>query len=379
MNSKVLIVDDDAAWLKAMLKELEEHSGSFSVTPAYDGKEALEILASGQISLVVSDLRMPNIDGFELLNRVLRQYPDIPVIIITAYDRPKTREVVIKSGADEYLTKPFTAGELAEKINRLLQKKSEGGSLHNVSLETFLQLIEMEQQTCTLRVLNKNASKIGVLFFRDGDLMNARLDSRLGKEAAYEILSWSGVSVSIQNGCPFAEKQLEGELQAILLDAMRTKDESSQDFNPEEDAEEKSSTGEILLETPADNRQEANPGGKTKTASPEKTPEKPGKAKRPASGKRNDVQQARGSAEGEGFKAALHNEKGVEDIYEDPAWHSLIKQASSMGRIFDAGRLSAIYLNSGKKWHAVIVPGEQASVILMHPDTSRDRIIDAVM
>lgn len=379
MKSKVLIVDDDAAWLKAMLKELEEYSGSFSVTPAYDGKEALEILASDQISLVVSDLRMPNIDGFELLNRVLRQYPDIPVIIITAYDRPKTREVVFNSGADEYVTKPFTAEDLAEKINRLLQKKSEGGSLHNVSLETFLQLIEMEQQTCTLRVLNKNASNIGVLFFRDGELMNARLGSRLGKEAAYEILSWSGVSVSIQNGCPFTEKQLEGELQAILLDAMRTKDESSQDFNPEEEADENPSTDEIVLETPADNRQKANPGGQTKTAEPGKTAETPRKVKRSASGARNAGQQTTDAAGGGGFKSALYNEKGVEDIYEDPAWNSLIQQVSSMGRIFDTGKLSAIYINRAKKGQAVIVPGEQTSVILMHPDTPRDRIIDAVM
>lgn len=379
MKSKVLIVDDDAAWVKAMLKELEEYSGSFSVTPAYDGKQALEILASGQISLVVSDLRMPNIDGFELLNRVLRQYPDIPVIIITAYDRPKTREVVFNSGADEYLTKPFTPEDLAEKINRLLQKKSEGGSLHNVSLETFLQLIEMEQQTCTLRVLNKNASNIGVLFFRDGELMNARLDNRLGKEAAYEILSWSGVSVSIQNGCPFTEKQLDGELQAILLDAMRTKDESSQYFNPEEDEGKEPETDEILLETPVDNRPKADPGGKTKTAEPEKTAETPRKAKRPASGTLDAGKQAHDAGNVEGFKSALHNEKGVEDIYEDPAWNSLIQQVSSMGRIFDAGSLSAIYLNRVKKGQAVIVPGEQVSVILMNPDTPRDRIIDAVM
>ncbi|MFW6080364.1 MAG: response regulator [Desulfosalsimonas sp.] len=352
MKSKVLIVDDDTAWLKPMLKELEEYSGSFAVTPAYDGRQALEVLAADQISVLVSDLRMPNIDGFELLNRVLRQYPDIPVIIITAYDRPKTREVVINSGADEYLTKPFTAAELAEKINRLLQKKSEGGSLHNVSLETFLQLIEMEQQTCTLRVLNKTASNIGVLFFKDGDLMSARLGGRLGREAAYEILSWSGVSVSIENGCPVTEKQLDGELQAILLDAMRTKDESSLDFSPEERPEEKPAADEILLQTPVKSHKATNTQSQKKSSVPSAS---------------------------EKLVSVLSNEKGVEDIYEDPAWHYLIQQASAMAGIFDAGELSAIYLNRGGKGHYVIVPGDQAAVIQMHPDTPRDRIIDAVI
>ncbi|MCF8093767.1 MAG: response regulator [Desulfobacteraceae bacterium] len=362
MKPKVLIVDDDSAWLQMMQEEMQGYSDAFSVITAHDGKQALEVLAAEQISLVVSDLRMPNMDGFELLNRILREYPDISVIIITAYDRPKTREVVFKSGAYDYMTKPFTAAELAEKINLSLKKKSEGGSLNNVSLETFLQLIEMEQQTCTLRVENKNGSKTGVLFFRDGELMNARIGSMLGMDAAYEILSWSGVSVSIDNRCPVTEKQLEGELQAILLDAMRTKDENDENFSPEEDlsnerrAEENaeyltpaedSETDEILLETPAKKEQSS------KNQSPADTVL-------------------------EKLNSSLVSENGVEDIYEDSAWNFLIEQASNMGASFEAGELNAIYINRGAKSQSVIVPGEKPAVILMKPDTPRDRIIDEV-
>ncbi|MFW6297392.1 MAG: response regulator [Desulfosalsimonas sp.] len=377
MKPKVLIVDDDAAWLKTMKEELENYSGTFSLIPAYDGSQALEVLASDQVSLVVSDLRMPNIDGFELLNSVLQDYPDIPVIIITAYDRPKTREVVFKSGADDYMTKPFDASELAEKITGVLRKKSEGGSLHNVSLETFLQLVEMEQQTCTLRIVNKKSSRVGALFFRDGELMGARLGARQGREAAYEILCWSGVSVSIENRCPITERQLEGGLQAILLDAMRNKDESGEHFSPEEESEEDG----IVFDTPAKERQSSNPGiNKAALDSAESA-----NNLQPAhsGGAEADLDQPKEKSPAavvrEKLNLALGSEEGVEDIYEDPAWHYLIEQASHIGRNFDAGELFAVYVNMGRKGHSVIVPGQQAAVILMDQHTARDRIINAVI
>ncbi|MFO7727341.1 MAG: response regulator [Desulfonatronovibrio sp.] len=376
MKPKVLIVDDDAAWLKMMQKELEDYSGTFSVMPAYDGTQALDVLSSDHVSLVVSDLRMPNMDGFELLNRVLYKFPDIPVIIITAYDRPKTREVVFKSGADDYMTKPLEAQELTEKITEVLKKKSEGGSLHNVSLETFLQLIEMEQQTCTLHILNKDTSKTGVLFFRDGELMGARLGDRLGREAAYEILCWSGVSVSIENRCPITERQLEGGLQALLLDAMRTKDENEDDFNPGEEAED----DEIFLDSPVKENQDSNPG--TDRAAFD-SPEPAENIEHAKSGPSLDLDQPKGKSPAdvvrEKLNSALGSEDGVEDIYEDPGWHYLIEQASVIGKSFNGGELVALYINRGKKGHSVIVPGQQAAVVLMDPDASRDRIIDAVM
>ncbi|MFP3980970.1 MAG: response regulator [Desulfobacterales bacterium] len=389
MTPKVLLVDDDTAWLGAMQKELAEYTDTFTVLAAHDGQQALDVLAAEDVNVVVSDLRMPGIDGFELLNRILHQYPDISVLIITAYDRPKTREVVFKSGADDYMTKPITASDLTGKINRALKKKSEGGSLHNVSLETFLQLVEMEQQTCTLRVMNKSAGKSGVLFFRNGELLNARYASSQGREAAYEIFSWAGVSVSIENQCPVSEKKLEGELQAILLDAMRTKDESSEDFNPEEEEAESQSSeksrGEILLDTPVQNRRASNSNPEADTPPPASAQARP--AAEPKARPQQAAPAETGQAKPESgaelvrkkINSSLGNEDDVEDIYEDPQWHYLIEQISHMGKIFNTGSLHAIYLNKGRGKQSVIVPGKRAAVVLMNADTPRDRIIDAVM
>jgi CheY-like chemotaxis protein len=166
MRPNVLIVDDDQAFLRLIEKDLEGFSDSFTVLAAESGTAALEILKNTYVSFVISDLRMPGMDGFEFLTNVFKTYPDIPVYIMTAYDKPKTKDVVIKSGASGYLKKPFTAIELFGEITKTLNKKAEGGSLHNVTLETFLQLIEMEQQTSTLRVTNKKGLKRRGSFFQ---------------------------------------------------------------------------------------------------------------------------------------------------------------------------------------------------------------------
>jgi len=107
MVPQVLIVDDDANWLRLISKELENYTAGFRVSTADSAQKALARMRQEHIMLLISDLRMPGMDGFELLSRVLTDFPDVPVIIVTAYDRPKTKDVVFKSGAAGYLIKPF--------------------------------------------------------------------------------------------------------------------------------------------------------------------------------------------------------------------------------------------------------------------------------
>jgi len=375
MIPKVLIVDDDQAWLRLIQAELEEHTDSFSVIIADGGDAALKILKNNHISLIVSDLRMPGMDGFDLLSTILKVYPDIPVFIVTAYDKPKTRDVVFKSGAAGYLKKPFSGDELSEEIINTLQKKAEGGNLHNVSLDTFLQLIEMEQQTCTLRVVNKKLDKGGVIFFRDGDIMNARIGDQQGKAAAYEILSWSRVSLSIEHDCVFHEKQILGDLQAILLDAMRSKDEGD-----DKQRKSESSESEILLEEPLVDRTSQKAGNKSnqvKKSAPKKKQKASPRLKVKATKKAPDfsmmssVDRLRHRVQTE-----LGNRNGLLDIYLDQTWDGLLYRASDIGETFSSGRLNVLYVNKGSKGQFIVVPGEETAVIKIDVDSPRDRIID---
>jgi DNA-binding NtrC family response regulator len=105
--------------LSAMLKK-----EGYEVASASDGQEALQILKSGKIAAVVTDLKMPNIDGMELLNHITLQYPAIPVIMITAHGTVATAVEALKKGALDYITKPFELDELKNVISKAIKTRT---------------------------------------------------------------------------------------------------------------------------------------------------------------------------------------------------------------------------------------------------------------
>jgi CheY-like chemotaxis protein len=114
---EVLIVDDEEPFLLTIADGLSIYKNNFSLLTATNGAEAIKILkASSLIDLVVTDLSMPKIDGFELLAYMNRNYPKIPVILMTAFGTPKIEEIVHNMGIFRYLEKPLDIDVLAENI-----------------------------------------------------------------------------------------------------------------------------------------------------------------------------------------------------------------------------------------------------------------------
>ncbi len=120
-NRHILVVDDEAEvreTLSSVLKSL-----NYVPHVAKDGKEALQIIKSRQIDVVLSDLYMPEMDGIELLKRVKSFNNRMVFLMITAHPTIETAVEAIKKGAYDYLTKPFHIEEVRLKINRALEKK----------------------------------------------------------------------------------------------------------------------------------------------------------------------------------------------------------------------------------------------------------------
>ena len=119
--NKVLIVDDELNMrlvLAAMLKK-----EGYEVSSAADGSEALDILKSGGIDAVITDLKMPNIDGMELLGRMSDKFPEVPVVMITAHGTVATAVEALKKGALDYITKPFDIDELKNVISKAVKTR----------------------------------------------------------------------------------------------------------------------------------------------------------------------------------------------------------------------------------------------------------------
>ena len=231
MIKNVLFVDDNRILCRFIKKKFDRCKDTFSIITAKDGLDALDKLREKNISLIVTALEMPNMDGFALLAHLSENYPDIPVIVQTGQGTPQARKIVLESGAVSYIEQPFKMEDLSQLILSTLEKESEGGIFKTFSLEMFIQLIEMEMKTCTIRATEKTSGEQGVLFFREGDLIDARIRSRHGKEAAFEIFCWDDVTFSVQDVCSLRGKRINGDLQSILFEAIRLKDEASHNQN----------------------------------------------------------------------------------------------------------------------------------------------------
>ncbi|MCX5835775.1 MAG: sigma-54 dependent transcriptional regulator [Deltaproteobacteria bacterium] len=119
--NKILVVDDELN-MRLVLKTLLNKEG-YEVATASDGLEALKVLKSGDVNVVVTDLKMPRLDGMGLLDRVIREYPSTPVIIITAHGTVATAVDALKKGAFDYITKPFEQDELKRVIQKAIKTR----------------------------------------------------------------------------------------------------------------------------------------------------------------------------------------------------------------------------------------------------------------
>lgn len=116
---KVLIVDDELEMRQ--LIELMLSNTSFEALTVGDGKTALDVLHNEQIELVLLDVMMPEIGGFEVCKRI-RQFSSVPIIFLTAMDANDDKVKGLNLGADDYIIKPFTASELVARMQAVLRR-----------------------------------------------------------------------------------------------------------------------------------------------------------------------------------------------------------------------------------------------------------------
>jgi DNA-binding NtrC family response regulator len=122
MAAKILVVDDEAKMRRVLQLFLEEHG--HIVAQAENGEVALEEINSFHPDLVICDIRMPRLNGIELLRRAKEISKDLPIIIMTAYGEVKTAVEAMKLGAENYITKPLDMDELRILVGRAIEKRS---------------------------------------------------------------------------------------------------------------------------------------------------------------------------------------------------------------------------------------------------------------
>ena len=157
MTDTILIVDDEQhiVDLAKMYLEVE----GFRITQAGDGRSALSRILSEKPALVVLDLMLPQMDGWEVCRRV-RAESDVPIIMLTARSEDIDRIVGLELGADDYLTKPFNPRELVARVRAILRRTEKRSApandailkLDNLSIYPDRRIVTVEGKTVDLRV-----------------------------------------------------------------------------------------------------------------------------------------------------------------------------------------------------------------------------------
>src|SRR3569832_606098 len=155
--SKVLVVEDDGALREALSDTLQ--LAGYSVVSAADGSSALDILAKHKMDIVVSDVQMQPMDGNALLKQIKKEYPTLPVVLITAYGTVEKAVSAMHEGAADYLVKPFEADVLVNVVDRYAQQ---GGEDH-------AGLIAHDIKSCQLVEIAKRVAETDVTVMISGE------------------------------------------------------------------------------------------------------------------------------------------------------------------------------------------------------------------
>lgn len=222
--TRVLIVEDDPEQARALSRTFAKLRPDLTILTAENGVAATKLMDERCVAAVLTDLRMPEMDGFQLLAWVHNNKPNVAVFTMSAYDNGTTAAQLSGLGASEHFSKPLDERVVVARLGEALSQ-SVHGVVHNVSLASFLQLLEMERKSCTLSVSCDDRQ--GVLCIDKGVLVAARWGEATGEAAAIMIIAWPNPTIGISKLGETEPSTIQSSLGFIVMEAMRIQDENA--------------------------------------------------------------------------------------------------------------------------------------------------------
>jgi len=210
----ILAVDDDRLTLLVVKRALE--GPERKVLTAANGLEAVEALRDNAVDLLITDLEMPLMGGFQLIAHAIPRYPAIPVLVLSGVLDDEKRGKVQELGALRVLAKPPEADPLRSAVEALLHRVPDG-QFRGMNLLTMVTLVFWEKKTCTLTIHGQSGAS-GMLYLQDGHLIHAVAGTKEDAEAAMEILGWDRADVTMMEACKI-ERTFQQPMEAFLIEA----------------------------------------------------------------------------------------------------------------------------------------------------------------
>jgi len=234
----LLLVDADPRSVRVL--EVSLKNAGYIVTTAPDGQDALAKIQVSAPDLVLTDTRLPRLDGFELV-RKMKEHPEhsaIPVVFLTSQRSIEDKIRGLELGIEDYLTKPIFVRELIARVNLLLARRTHdrlathsptsrrtrlSGSLEDMGVVDLLQTFEISRKSGILRI---HAGRREVrVYFRDGKVVDAELGRLRGEEAVYRALILTEGTFEVEFRPVANEDIIPTTTQGLLMEGMRRVDE----------------------------------------------------------------------------------------------------------------------------------------------------------
>ncbi len=231
----VLLVDDEALLRETLADAMSQLPGGTAceVVTAESGARAIEALSRRRFDLVVTDLCMPQVDGFKLLDHLGRHHPRLPVIAMTGYGFPEVDQFVQNLGARLFFEKPIALKTLLDASEQLLVPEAADAaesSIQGFSLPSFLQMVELDKKSSLVHVRAGDAGELkGQLGFVCGQLVHATAqaggDSWQGEPAVSEMLAWREPQLRVCHPGREPERNVFTPLSTLLMESAHALDE----------------------------------------------------------------------------------------------------------------------------------------------------------
>jgi len=218
----VMIVDNDPIMLEIIASLLRDHGIFFRIIKVENSGKALKLIDRVEVDLVITGLRVPEKESIGLIEKLKKNRPEVVRVVLTDVVSPTLKSKIDQVGVSAYLEEPINMDELTELLLAEL-KIAYGGRIRGVSLSSFTQMLELEGKSCVLRI--RGNRETGDLFFKEGELIAARLGQENGKNAAVRILGWPKTLIDIDYAPFEKEREIHIPLMNLLLQSHQAEDE----------------------------------------------------------------------------------------------------------------------------------------------------------
>jgi DNA-binding response OmpR family regulator len=230
----IVLVDDEPLLVEALTSQIRLQS-DIVVHSTTSPAEVVDLVVRHDPHVVVSDVRMPELSGIDVVGAVRRVRTNLPFVLMTAFSVTEVRAQTSVMPSLSFLQKPFEVSQLIELVDSLRSRSDDGRFSGVVAIESLTDVVQLYvlSNTCGLLEVRRR-EKVGRIWIDRGAILHAEHDEQQGTDALFDILSWKGGSFALSMGVRAPTRTIFETATTLMLESCRRQDEATAMRTPQD-------------------------------------------------------------------------------------------------------------------------------------------------